>query len=161
MDKNKVSELYWYAIKVRIGHEQKVAAAILAKATKLGLENVESAVFVDLVKGKKVVRYPGVVLLKTDDHNSESGLIANIAGVERYISRSPISNEEYEFMKKPPVTPYNELVEVGSKVEIINGAFATQIMIVDTIEGEQAKGLINIFGRETEVLVKIADLVTV
>lgn len=152
------SDLFWYALKVKVGYEKKIAAALLAKAAKLNINDIETSVFTDLVNNRHVVRYPGIVLIKTDDLNSENEFISGIAGVERFISRSPISNDEYDFMSKSVILPVAKEILVGGKVEIISGAFVTQVMIVREIDGDNVKGLLNIFERETEVVINKNDL---
>lgn len=159
MNKSDVKgDLFWYALKVKVGHEKKIAAALIAKAAKLEIIGIEASVFTDLVNNKQVVRYPGIVLLRTDDLNSENEFITGIAGIERFVSRSPISDEEYIFMSKAVILPVTKDIEVGSRVEIISGAFVTQIMIVREVDGDNIKGLLNIFDRETEVVINKNEL---
>jgi len=153
--------LYWYVLKVKVGFEKKVASSLLSKATKLGLTHIETSVFEDLVDGKSIIRFPGIVLLRSDDLNSESQFVSGINGLERFVSRSPISDEEYNFMGREIEANTPALISVGSKVEIVNGAFATQIMTVSEVDGENIKGLLNIFERETEVIINSKDLVTI
>jgi len=153
--------LYWYVLKVKVGFEKKVASSLLSKATKLGLTHIETSVFEDLVDGKSIIRFPGIVLLRSDDLNSENQFVSGISGLERFVSRSPISDEEYNFMGREIEANTPALISVGSKVEIVNGAFATQIMTVSEVDGENIKGLLNIFERETEVIINSKDLVTI
>jgi transcription antitermination factor NusG len=54
--------------------------------------------------------------------------------------------------------PTNRAFEVGDQVEVLNGPFESMTLRVYEITAGHARGLVHIFGRETEVKIAVGSL---
>ena len=165
----------WYIIHAYSGFENKVRDAILADATRMGLEAFVDAVEVPVEKvtevrrGKKVVSdrkyFPGYVLAKLAMTDDVYHLVKNTPKVTGFLGQQgkpqPISEAEAARILN---TKVDETVattkvklkvdfEIGDQVKVLDGPFASFIGLVEEIDFDRGrvKVSVSIFGRATPV----------
>ena len=164
----------WYIIHAYSGFENKVKEAILADATRLGLEQLVEAVEVptekvtEVRRGKKVTSdrkfFPGYVLAKLNMNDDVYHLVRNTPKVTGFLGSSgkpqPISDAEAARMLNSkeeaaaaPKTQVKVDYEIGDAVKVLDGPFATFNGTVEELDFDKAKVKVSvsIFGRATPV----------
>ena len=163
----------WYIIHAYSGFENKVREAILADATRLGLEPFVEAVEVptetvtEVRRGKKVQSerkfFPGYVLAKLTMSDDVYHLIKNQPKVTGFLGASkpqPISESEAarilntkEAAAAAPKARISVDYEIGDSVKVLDGPFASFNGIVEEIDFDKnrVKVSVSIFGRATPV----------
>ena len=162
----------WYIVQSYSSFEKKVANAIKEEATKAKLEDKIEEVLVpthdvtEVRRGKRVQRkkkyFPGYVLVKMDMDNQIYHLIKNIKKVSGILGQQgnplPLSEKEIEKIKgqiKDGVDQPKTFISynVGEKVQVIDGPFASFNGLVEEIDEERSrlKVSVMIFGRPTPV----------
>jgi len=165
----------WYIIHAYSGFENKVKEAILADATRLGLEQLVEAVEVptekvtEVRRGKKVTSdrkfFPGYVLAKLNMNDDVYHLVKNTPKVTGFLGSSgkpqPISeaeaarilNTKEEAAAAAPKTKIKVDFEIGDSVKVLDGPFASFNGVVEELDFEKSKVKVSvsIFGRATPV----------
>ncbi|GGI85988.1 transcription termination/antitermination protein NusG [Polymorphobacter multimanifer] len=164
----------WYIIHAYSGFENKVREAILAEATRKGLDvfiesvEVPAETVTEVVKGKKraVERksMPGYVLAKLDMTDDIYHLVKNTPKVTGFLGQQnkpqPISETEAARMlnTKTEETPAAKIkrkanFEIGDQVRVLDGPFASFNGLVEEIDFDhgRVKVSVSIFGRATPV----------
>ena len=165
----------WYIIHAYSGFENKVKEAILADATRLGLEQLVEAVEVptekvtEVRRGKKVTSdrkfFPGYVLAKLSMNDDVYHLVKNTPKVTGFLGSSgkpqPISeaeaarilNTKEEAAAAAPKTKIKVDFEIGDSVKVLDGPFASFNGVVEELDFEKnkVKVSVSIFGRATPV----------
>ncbi|ARS27067.1 transcription termination/antitermination protein NusG [Sphingomonas sp. KC8] len=165
----------WYIIHAYSGFENKVKEAILADATRLGLEQLVESVEVptekvtEVRRGKKVTSdrkfFPGYVLAKLNMNDDVYHLVKNTPKVTGFLGSSgkpqPISeaeaarilNTKEEAAAAAPKTKIKVDFEIGDQVKVLDGPFASFNGLVEELDFEKSKVKVSvsIFGRATPV----------
>jgi transcriptional antiterminator NusG len=165
----------WYIIHAYSGFENKVREAILADATRLGLEHLVESVEVptekitEVRRGKKVTSdrkfFPGYVLAKLDMSDQVYHLVKNTPKVTGFLGSSgkpqPISeaeaarilNTKEEAATAAPKAKLKVDYEIGDSVKVLDGPFASFNGLVEELDFDRGrvKVSVSIFGRATPV----------
>lgn len=164
----------WYIIHAYSGFENKVRDAILADATRLGLDALVEAVEVptemitEVRRGKKIQSerkfFPGYVLAKLSMNDDVYHLIKNQPKVTGFLGASgkpqPITEAEAarilntkEEVAAAPKTKIKVDYEIGDSVRVLEGPFASFNGIVEELDFDKSKVKVSvsIFGRATPV----------
>ncbi len=164
----------WYIIHAYSGFENKVRDAILADATRLGLEALVDSVEVptetitEVRRGKKVQAerkfFPGYVLAKLSMNDDVYHLIKNQPKVTGFLGSSGKpqaitdaeaarilnTKEEQAAQTKTKITVD---YEIGDSVKVLEGPFASFNGVVEDLDFDKSKVKVSvsIFGRATPV----------
>ena len=162
----------WYIVQSHSSFENKVAQLIKEEAEKAKIsEEIEEIVvpthdITEVRRGKRVQRkkkyFPGYVLIKSEMNNNIYHMIKNIKKVSGFLGSKgtpvPVSDEEIEKIlgriKDGMVQPKSGIeYNVGEKVQVIDGPFASFSGLVEDVDEEKArlKVSVSIFGRPTPV----------
>jgi transcriptional antiterminator NusG len=165
----------WYIIHAYSGFENKVRDAIMAEATRLGLDRLVDSVEVptekvtEVRRGKKVTSdrkfFPGYVLAKLEMNDDVYHLVKNTPKVTGFLGSSgkpqPISDAEAtrilstkeEASVAAPKTKIKVDFEIGDQVKVLDGPFASFNGLVEELDFDKSKVKVSvsIFGRATPV----------
>ena len=162
----------WYIVQTFSGFEQKVAETLKDLIKKKLLDDKIEEVLVpmhevtEVKRGKRVQRkkkyFPGYVLLKSEMDNTIYHMIKNLKKVSGFLGTKgtpiPVSEKEIEKIlgqiKDGVVQPKSGVeYNVGEKVQVIDGPFASFSGLVEDIDEEKLrlKVSVSIFGRPTPV----------
>jgi len=164
----------WYIIHAYSGLENKVRDAIMAEATRMGLEQLVEEVEVpteevtEIKRGKKVQTerkfFPGYVLAKLNMTDDVYHLVKNTPKVTGFLGSSgkpqPISEAEaariLSTKAEAAAAPKQRIdvdYEIGDQVKVLDGPFASFNGIVEELDFDRArvKVSVSIFGRATPV----------
>ena len=162
----------WYIVQSHSSFENKVAQEIKEEATKANLADKIDEIIVpthditEVKRGKRVQRkkkyFPGYVLLKSEMDNTIYHMIKNLKKVSGFLGTKgtpiPVSEKEIEKIlgqiKDGVVQPKSGIeYNVGEKVQVIDGPFASFSGLVEDIDEEKLrlKVSVSIFGRPTPV----------
>ena len=162
----------WYIVQSHSSFENKVAQEIKEEATKANLADKIDEIIVpthditEVKRGKRVQRkkkyFPGYVLLKSEMDNTIYHMIKNLKKVSGFLGTKgtpiPVSEKEIEKIlgqiKDGVVQPKSGVkYNVGEKVQVIDGPFASFSGLVEDIDEEKLrlKVSVSIFGRPTPV----------
>jgi transcription termination/antitermination protein NusG len=164
----------WYIIHAYSGFENKVREAILADATRLGLEpfvesvEVPTETVTEVRRGKKVQAerkfFPGYVLAKLTMTDDVYHLIKDQPKVTGFLGANnkpqPISEAEAarilntkEAAAAAPKARISVDYEIGDQVKVLEGPFASFNGVVEEIDFDKGrvKVSVSIFGRPTPV----------
>ena len=162
----------WYIVQSHSSFENKVAQEIKEEAEKANLSDKIEEIIVpthditEVKRGKRVQRkkkyFQGYVLLKSEMNNTIYHLIKNLKKVSGFLGTKgtpiPVSEKEIEKILgqiKDGVVQQKAGVEynVGEKVQVIDGPFASFSGLVEDIDEEKLrlKVSVSIFGRPTPV----------
>ena len=162
----------WYIVQSHSSFENKVAQEIKEEATKANLaDRIEEIIvpthdITEVKRGKRVQRkkkyFPGYVLLKSEMDNTIYHMIKNLKKVSGFLGTKgtpiPVSEKEIEKIlgqiKDGVVQPKSGIeYNVGEKVQVIDGPFASFSGLVEDIDEEKLrlKVSVSIFGRPTPV----------
>ena len=162
----------WYIVQSHSSFENKVAQEIKEEATKANLmDKIEEIIvpthdITEVKRGKRVQRkkkyFPGYVLLKSEMDNTIYHMIKNLKKVSGFLGTKgtpiPVSEKEIEKIlgqiKDGVVKPKSGVeYNVGEKVQVIDGPFASFSGLVEDIDEEKLrlKVSVSIFGRPTPV----------
>lgn len=164
----------WYIIHAYSGFENKVRDAIMAEATRMGLDALVESVEVptetvtEVRRGKKVQSerkfFPGYVLAKLNMNDDVYHLVKNTPKVTGFLGSSgkpqPISETEAarilntkEEAAAAPKTRVRVDYEIGDQVKVLDGPFASFNGVVEELDFDRSrvKVSVSIFGRATPV----------
>ena len=164
----------WYIIHAYSGFENKVKEAILADATRLGLDALVESVEVptemvtEVRRGKKIQSerkfFPGYVLAKLSMNDDVYHLIKNQPKVTGFLGSmgkpQAISEAEAarilntkEAAAAAPKTKIKVDYEIGDSVKVLEGPFASFNGTVEELDFDRSrvKVSVSIFGRATPV----------
>ncbi len=164
----------WYIIHAYSGFENKVRDAILADATRLGLEALVDAVEVptemitEVRRGKKVQSekkfFPGYVLAKLKMNDDVYHLVKNQPKVTGFLGSmgKPQAISESEAARilntkeEAAASPKQQIrvdYEIGDSVKVLEGPFASFNGVVEELDFDKSKVKVSvsIFGRATPV----------
>jgi transcriptional antiterminator NusG len=165
----------WYIIHAYSGFENKVREAILADASRLGLDSLVEAVEVptekvtEVRRGKKVTSdrkfFPGYVLAKLVMNDDVYHLVRNTPKVTGFLGSSgkpqPISeaeaarilNTKEEAATAAPKAKLKVDFDIGDNVKVLDGPFASFNGLVEELDFDRGrvKVAVSIFGRATPV----------
>ena len=164
----------WYIIHAYSGFEGKVRDAIMAEATRLGLDQLVEQIEVptetvtEARRGKKIAVerkfMPGYVLAKLAMNDDVYHLIKNTAKVTGFLGSSgkpqPISEREaaryFGARDEAAAQPRREInidYEIGDSVKVLDGPFASFNGLVEELDFDKnrVKVSVSIFGRATPV----------
>ncbi len=162
----------WYIVQSHSSFENKVAQEIKDEATKANLvDKIEEIIvpthdITEVKRGKRVQRkkkyFPGYVLLKSEMDSTIYHMIKNLKKVSGFLGTKgtpiPVSEKEIEKIlgqiKDGVVQPKSGVeYNVGEKVQVIDGPFASFSGLVEDIDEEKLrlKVSVSIFGRPTPV----------
>jgi transcriptional antiterminator NusG len=165
----------WYIIHAYSGFENKVREAILAEATRMGLEQLVEAVEVptekitEVRRGKKITSdrkfFPGYVLAKLHLNDDVYHLVKNTPKVTGFLGAmgkpQPITeaeaarilNTREEAASAAPKTKISVDYEIGDSVKVLEGPFASFNGTVEELDFDKSKVKVSvsIFGRATPV----------
>ena len=172
----------WYIIHAYSGFENKVRDAIMAEATRMGLDQLVEAVEVptekvtEVRRGKKVTSdrkfLPGYVLAKVDMNDQVYHLIKNTPKVTGFLGSSgkpqPISeaeaarilNTKEEGATAAPKQKISVDYYIGDQVKVTSGNFASFTGVVEELDFDRSrvKVSISIFGRATPLELGFEDV---
>ena len=169
----------WYIIHAYSGFEGKVRDAIMAEATRLGLEQLVEQIEVptetvtEARRGKKITVerkfMPGYVLAKLNMNDDVYHLVKNTPKVTGFLGGrgkpSPVTEAEVQRIlrqvqegierPKPSIT-----FEIGEQVRVSDGPFQSFNGYVEEVDEERArlKVAVSIFGRSTPVELEYAQV---
>ena len=162
----------WYIVQSHSSFENKVAQEIKDEATKANLMHRIEEIIVpthditEVKRGKRVQRkkkyFPGYILLKSEMDNTIYHMIKSLKKVSGFLGTKgtpiPVSEKEIEKIlgqiKDGVVQPKSGIeYNVGEKVQVIDGPFASFSGLVEDIDEEKLrlKVSVSIFGRPTPV----------
>ena len=162
----------WYIVQTFSGFEHKVAETLKEIIKKKSLNDKITEVLVpihevtEVKRGKRVQRkkkyFPGYVLIKSEMDNELYHMIKGIKKVSGFLGSKgtpvPVSDKEIEKILgqiKDGVSQPKSSIEynVGEKVQVIDGPFASFSGLVEDVDEEKArlKVSVSIFGRPTPV----------
>ena len=162
----------WYIVQSHSNFENKVAKLIKEEAEKLKSSDKIEEIIVpthdvtEVRRGKRVQRkkkyFPGYVLIKSEMNNDLYHMIKNIKKVSGFLGSKgvpvPVSDKEIEKILgqiKDGVVQTKSAIEynVGEKVQVIDGPFASFSGLVEDIDEDKLrlKVSVSIFGRPTPV----------
>jgi transcription termination/antitermination protein NusG len=164
----------WYIIHAYSGFENKVREAILADATRMGLEAFVESVEVptesvtEVRRGKKIQSerkfFPGYVLAKLTMTDDVYHLVKDQPKVTGFLGANnkpqPISEAEAarilntkEAAAAAPKARISVDYEIGDQVKVLEGPFASFNGLVEEIDFDKGrvKVSVSIFGRPTPV----------
>ncbi len=165
----------WYIIHAYSGFEGKVKEAILADATRLGLEQLVEAVEVptekvtEVRRGKKITSdkkfFPGYVLAKLSMNDDVYHLVKNTPKVTGFLGSmgkpqaiseaeaARILSTKEEAATAAPKTKVKVDFEIGDQVKVLDGPFASFNGLVEELDFDRSrvKVSVSIFGRATPV----------
>jgi transcription termination/antitermination protein NusG len=165
----------WYIIHAYSGFENKVRDAIMAEATRMGLDRLVEEVEVptekitEVRRGKKVTSdrkfFPGYVLAKLEMNDDVYHLVKNTPKVTGFLGSSgkpqPITDAEAarilntreEAAAAAPKAKLKVDYEIGDQVKVLDGPFASFNGLVEELDFDKAKVKVSvsIFGRATPV----------
>jgi transcriptional antiterminator NusG len=165
----------WYIIHAYSGFENKVRDAIMAEATRMGLEQLVESVEVptekvtEVRRGKKITSdrkfFPGYVLAKLELNDDVYHLVKNTPKVTGFLGSSgkpqPISeaeaarilNTKDEAAAAAPKQKVKVDFEIGDQVKVLDGPFASFNGVVEELDFDRSrvKVSVSIFGRATPV----------
>jgi transcription termination/antitermination protein NusG len=164
----------WYIIHAYSGFEGKVRDAIMAEATRLGLDQLVEQIEVptetvtEARRGKKIAVerkfMPGYVLAKLDMNDQVYHLVKNtpkvtgflgVAGKPQAISDAEASRmlQSKEETAAAPKQKVKVDYEIGDAVKVLEGPFASFNGTVEELDFERSrvKVSVSIFGRATPV----------
>ena len=162
----------WYIVQSHSSFENKVAQEIKDEAAKINLSDKIEEIIVpthditEVKRGKRVQRkkkyFPGYVLLKSEMDNTIYHMIKNLKKVSGFLGTKgvpiPVSEKEIEKIlgqiKDGVIQPKSGVeYNVGEKVQVIDGPFASFSGLVEDIDEEKLrlKVSVSIFGRPTPV----------
>lgn len=165
----------WYIIHAYSGFENKVRDAIVAEATRMGLDRLVESVEVptekvtEVRRGKKVTSdrkfFPGYVLAKLEMNDDVYHLVKNTPKVTGFLGSSgkpqPISDAEAarilntreEAAAAAPKAKLKVDYEIGDQVKVLDGPFASFNGLVEELDFDKnkVKVSVSIFGRATPV----------
>ena len=162
----------WYIVQAYSGFEKKVADTIKDVMTKNSLESSLGEVLVpthkvtEVKKGKRTQKqkkyFPGYVLVKLDLNKQIYHKIKNIQKVSGFLGPEgkpiPVSDNEVkkimDQLSKTEANPSAGITfEIGEKVRVCDGPFASFNGMVEEIDEEKSrlKVSVSIFGRPTPV----------
>ena len=173
----------WYVVNTYASHENKVKDNIVRRIESMNMQDYIFRVVVAeyeepvkkdgaIVPGKFKTKnmYPGYIFIEMIMTDEAWYVVRNTPGVTGFIGSSgkgakpfPVSESEIESVLKrvglvenSSTSEYN----VGDTIRIINGPFAEQISVIESLDEE--KGLVTIktiiFGREQELQVSVNDI---
>lgn len=169
----------WYVLHVYSGFEAKVAEAIREKCKKQGLEDkiedilVPTEQVVEIKRGQRVNTdrkvFPGYVLAKIEMTDEVWHLVKDTPKVTGFLGAGnkpvPVSEKEAERLinqiKEGGVKPKSKIsFDIGEKVKVMEGPFATFEGIVEEIDDEKGrvKVSVSIFGRATPVELEFSQV---
>ena len=165
----------WYIIHAYSGFENKVRDAIMAEATRLGLNQLVEQVEVptekvtEVRRGKKITSdrkfFPGYVLAKLEMNDQVYHLVKNTPKVTGFLGPGgkpqPIPDAQAARMldshdaaaAASPKQKINVDYEIGDSVKVLDGPFASFNGIVEELDFDRGrvKVGVSIFGRATPV----------
>jgi transcription termination/antitermination protein NusG len=164
----------WYIIHAYSGFENKVRDAIMADATRLGLEALVESVEVptetvtEVRRGKKIQSekkfFPGYVLAKLSMNDDVYHLVKNTPKVTGFLGSmgKPQAISEAEAARilntreEAAAAPKQKIrvdYEIGDSVKVLDGPFASFNGIVEELDFDRSrvKVSVSIFGRATPV----------
>ncbi len=164
----------WYIIHAYSGFENKVRDAIMAEATRMGLEALVEQVEVpvetvtEVRRGKKVQSerkfFPGYVLAKLNMNDDVYHLVKNTPKVTGFLGSSgkPQAISEAEAARilnskeEAAAAPKHQIkvdYEIGDSVKVLEGPFASFNGVVEELDFDKnkVKVSVSIFGRATPV----------
>ena len=167
----------WYVITTYVGHEANVKEKLEARTESMGMENnifrviipetVEVEVKDGIKKEKRKKMFPGYVFVEMIMSDEAWYAVRNTPGVTGFIGSSgkgakptPVPPQEIDHilvnMGISRVDIESEL-QVGEKVNVIDGPFKGMVGTIDNIDTENNKltVLIDLFGQETPVEVEL------
>ena len=162
----------WYVLHAYSGYEKKVADSIVEQANKLGIsEHIEevSVPTQNIVEVKRGVRvnserkiFPGYILIKMALNEDTWHIIKNTPKLSGFLGTKgkpiPISNAEAKRISQQVIDGVEKsrpsvIYDVGEKVKVIDGPFASFNGEIQEIDEEKARlrVAVSIFGRSTPV----------
>ena len=162
----------WYIVQSHSSFENKVAQLIKEEAEKAKItEKIEEIIVpthdvTEVRRGKRIQRkkkyFPGYVLIKSEMDNNIYHMIKNIKKVSGFLGSKgtpiPVSDNEIDKILgqiKDGVAQPKSSIEynVGEKVQVIDGPFASFSGMVEEIDEERSRLKVSvlIFGRPTPV----------
>ena len=161
----------WYVLHTYSGYENKVKENIELRKDSMDMnENIFRVMVPEeqvaeekdgVTKTKSRKKFPGYVLVEMVMSDEAWFVVRNTPGVTGFVGShgagskpSPLLDDEVAALlgAKEVVTPVAELnVEIGNRVQIIDGAFSGLSGDIEEIDQDQQKlkVLIEMFGRET------------
>tara|TARA_B100000579_G_scaffold414678_1_gene408536 strand:+ start:246 stop:776 length:531 start_codon:yes stop_codon:yes gene_type:complete len=162
----------WYIVQSHSSFENKVAQQIKEEAEKAKIsEKIDEIVVpthgvTEVKRGKRVQRqkkyFPGYVLIKSEMDNNIYHMIKGIKKVSGFLGSKgipvPVSDKEIEKIlgeiKDGVAQPKSTIdYNIGEKVQVIDGPFASFTGLVEEIDEDKSKlkVSVSIFGRATPV----------
>jgi transcriptional antiterminator NusG len=165
----------WYIIHAYSGFENKVRDAIMAEATRMGLDRLVEEIEVptekitEVRRGKKVTSdrkfFPGYVLAKLEMNDDVYHLVKNTPKVTGFLGSSgkpqPITDAEAarilntreEAAAAAPKAKIRVDFEIGDQIKVLDGPFASFNGVVEELDFDKSKVKVSvsIFGRATPV----------
>jgi transcriptional antiterminator NusG len=156
----------WYIVQAYSGFEKKVVESIKETLTKSKLESHLGEILVptqevtEVRKGKRIKThkkyFPGYVLVRLEITKEIFHLIKNIPKVSGFLGSEskPTPIADTEIQKIIDQVPKSGIsFEIGEKVKVCDGPFASFNGLVEEIDEEKSrlKVSVSIFGRATPV----------
>ena len=173
-------EKQWYVVNTYSGHENKVKEKLEMRAESMDMKDYIYRVIIpeqkeievkDGVQKEKVKKmFPGYVLIEMVMSDEAWYVVRNTPGVTGFIGSSgkgakPTPLQPYEvdtILNNMGISRFDvdKELEVGAKVKIISGPFTGMYGVVDSLDIQNQKLLLNVdlFGQETSVEVELSQI---
>ena len=168
-----MAEAHWYVVHTYSGYENKVKVDIEKTIENRKLQDQILEVSVPLQEVKKLKNgqrkssmkkmFPGYVLLYMIMNDDTWYVVRNTRGVTGFVGPGskpvPLTEEEMENLG----IRTNDLIvdfKVGDTIKVVNGAWEDTIGVIQSIDLQKQKIIINVdmFGRETPVELNFTDV---
>lgn len=161
----------WYVIQVLSSHEKRVKKALEENIQTHNMSEMVSQVFlpietvIDVKEGQQrsVEKrlWPGYLLIKMELNDDSWMFVKETNGVIDFLGGGkpqPLSDEEVQALiddlsQKTGTVKSRHTLEIGDRVKINQGVFASFEGVVDHVDSERGKlsVTVSIFGRDTKV----------
>lgn len=163
-----MTDFKWYIVQTQSNKENMVAKALKENIKNNNLSEMFNEVMVPeeetalMVNGKKRMikkrLFPGYVLVEMNAEDKAISAVKNTKGVLSFVGGTAhrpaaITKEEADEMLRRKESGFKTkttvLFEKGDKVKVIEGAFASFLGEVDSVNGNKVVVSVSIFGRPT------------
>jgi len=161
----------WYVVQVYAGYENAVRADILKRIEERGLQELFGEVLIPAAKMRQMFEeveekdqqlFPGYLIIEMDMNPETMRAVISSPRVLRFLGGmepAPLAKREIERIlsqirgEVEVKKKREEVIAVGSEVDIKDGPFAGFIGVVEKVDSENEKltVMVSIFGRMTPV----------
>ena len=173
-------EKQWYVVNTYSGHENKVKEKLLMRTESMGMqdyifrvivpEQEETEIKEGVTKKKVKKMFPGYILVEMIMTDEAWYIVRNTPGVTGFIGSSgkgakptPLQPQEVDSVLKAMGMSRIDIdkeLSKGTQVKIVGGPFTGMFGVIEEIDSENQKIILNVdlFGQETQVEVELDQI---